>query len=196
MTMAVFSAEQTATAVGLGLSSFSWVDVDEYCQLGNTRMQDYGKCKKYTDKIDTECDGTLDPSDAATKGFAANRLCAIVEQVQEVEEYPWMANYTVWSGVCVHGKCKACNSYLTLESSSYVWEVDGGWLNEFSNLAGSNGRQNVRCVTTGAFNDVSTLGTPRICRNFQFRVSSSIRLVTGGVWSLLLTAAAVLFLLN
>lgn len=134
-----------------------------------------GTCVSYSKYIDMPCNVPYNSiSNPNVLAKANAKYCGVVRSYRDPVLSPTAlsTNFTVWSGVCIQGSCKACQSYLRYGSSSSVYYDSGiaGLRTLFDSPSGANRLPTLNCLPNLA-NEMTasgaSLGPPRYCKNFQ-----------------------------
>jgi len=150
-------------------------DIGEYCVTGDTRLDNYGTCQSYTDKLGTDCvpftgsgKGTFNVQDAY---HADQRVCAIFGNFTDTvgNVAPQTGNFqTLWEGTCIEGVCKECNSYLVASAG----DLDGEYCEFCSPFSNAQPLQQLQCAfqASGVYGDNSqgVFNNYRKCSDFKW----------------------------
>lgn len=168
--------------------------IGKYCQNVYSEHNDFGKCISYKDKLGTVCDGNLDAS-SSYRGranvdpyYGDDMLCAVYYQFKDHRPtHNATARMAAWTGTCVHGKCRECNSYMMYTPSHTTRDL---WYTGSAQSLTEN--QKLEClwgVGSRNFDENAPYKyKPRICHNFGWKHTNSIAVAAPAALLLIISA--------
>eukprot|EP01130_Rhizamoeba_saxonica_P002018 TRINITY_DN11826_c0_g1_i1.p1 TRINITY_DN11826_c0_g1~~TRINITY_DN11826_c0_g1_i1.p1 ORF type:complete len:253 (-),score=43.64 TRINITY_DN11826_c0_g1_i1:40-798(-) len=157
-------------------------ELGEFCQNTHSKLStlQFGKCHSYKDRVGESC-VPLDDSNAQNVYFGSDNACWLYDTYVDNDAGITNQRVVVWSGSCIEGTCRECNSYLMPGVSHVSVDDDSG--DSISQYYNIQRKQNVMCTgfTSSENSQLSAnsrgVGTTRACKNFEWVYASSISLL-------------------
>lgn len=171
--------------------------IGKYCQLGYSEAADFGTCVSYKSKIGTPCDADLmsgvnyptgDTKGAVQQWYGEQMVCALYVKF-DYPHYNFTQHASVWSGACVNGYCRECNSYMIQRPGHHV--NDRMFFTESAQTTSSS--RTLQCMWGGNSqvfsSDAPYKYKPKVCRSNKWSSTSGVSIAAPAA-ALLIAAVA------